>query len=272
MKIVLKLSYTTMATPDLNAEEAVRAAVKYGYQGVDIRVSPKKGELRRDSSTRQIKSIARVFENEGIKPSGILCYNKYGGEDASSWAAMTDDIKRHLEIAAVLGSPSIRIFAGSPRKSNDPEGFLQRTAQTLSDVLQGEYTATDILIQNHKSHTTAVETVRLIRMADNPRLGLVFSPDHCIENEDMDKVFGLIREVTRQYYVADRKKTQTGYVDILPGKGEVPVSSAYEALGGKSFSGWVTFKWEKIWNEKLEGHNAALPYFTDFFNRLYDSI
>lgn len=269
---MLKLSYTTMATPDLSGEEAVRAAVKYGYQGVDIRVSPNKGELRRDTATNKIKELARVFENEGIKSSGMLCYNRHGGDDPDSWAAMDDDIRRHMEIASVLGSESIRIFIGSPRKAKDPEGFLQRSAQILSDVLQSDANGTDILIQNHKSHTTAVESVNLIRMVDNPRLGLAFSPDHCIGEEAMDEVFNSIRAVSKQYYVADRKKTETDYVDVLPGKGDVPVRDAYKALGGKSFNGWVTFKWEKIWNEKLEGHNTALPYFVDYFNRLYSTI
>jgi len=85
---MLKLSFTTMATPNLTGIEAIQIARKLGYQGVDIRLSDCSCELTVDSSSKEIALLRYAFEAEGILLPSLLCYNEIPSDDVFSWQKM----------------------------------------------------------------------------------------------------------------------------------------------------------------------------------------
>ncbi len=272
---MLKLSYTTMATPGIDGVRAIKKAKYFGYDGVDLRVSDNKGELTLKSSDKEIKNLTDVFTSEGIQLSGLLCYNKKWGNDHTSWDKMRDSILQNLDVAARIGSPSIRIFAGNPSVFNNYNDYIRRFADAIIEILEKDTTKVKILIQNHNNSFSALDCCETIKLVNNPRFRLVFSPDHCLlMNENLKKVCVEVKDVTEQLYVADLKKTENNdkMVHLLPGNGNVDIKSAYSVIGGKHFSGWVTFKWERIWNPELENADIALPYFINYINKIYAEL
>lgn len=271
--IMLKLSYTTMATPDFSGVEAIKMARKFGYHGVDLRVSPRKGELTLESTAQDINELRSAFDSEGVETSGLLCYNSAGTAEESSWNQMKQSIIQNLDIAARLSSPSIRIFTGDINCLNNIEEHIKRTANTISEVLDADKSSLNIFVQNHNLYYPAIDSINLVKMVNNPRFKLVFSPEHCIvSNHDINEVYPLIKEVTGQLYVADVKKVDDKYPTVLPGYGIVPIEQTYRALGGKEFDSWVTFKWEKLWEPDLADADVALPAFIKYFNNLYKNL
>jgi sugar phosphate isomerase/epimerase len=270
---MLKLSFTTMATPDLSGVEAIKMARRFGFQGVDLRVSPKKGELTVESTTKEINELRDVFASEGIEKSGLLCYNNAITEEASSLNGMKESVLKNLDVAAQLGSPSIRIFTGDINCLGDTEEHIKRTVEAISDALNEDQSGINIYVQNHYMYYPAMDSIKLINLVRNPRFKLVFSPEHLLHGKnDINEVYPLIKEVTGQFYVNDVKKEDDKYVDVLPGSGVVPIEHTYRALGGRDFEGWVTFKWEKLWQPELEDAEIALPAFIEYFNKLYASL
>jgi len=268
-----KLSFTTMGTPEMSGPEAIAAARKYGYDGVDLRVSDHKGELTPTSTGEEIAALRRVFDAEGIAPAGLLCYNDVGSDEAGSWEKMETSILRHLEIGAALGSPSIRIFGGRIHEYDSPEAFIARSAEVLTRVFEKDASSLKVLLQNHRGSYTFMQGVALAKAVGHPRFGLVFSPDHCIMmDEDINEVFAAAPEYSLQMYLADvmppgEPNAERPWHGVLPGKGIVPLKDAYNAAGGDAFDGWISFKWEKIWQDDLEEPDVALPHFIDFFRR-----
>lgn len=266
----MKLSFTTMATPGIGAAAAVGLARKFGFGGIDLRVSDHLGEVTLESSKDEKKEVRDILASEGIILSGLLCYNKYGDSNENSWPDMKESLVRHLELAAVLGSEAIRIFAGNPLEYPDRDEFTYRTAEVVSHVLDSMGSDIPILLQNHVNGFTAHQAVRLAETIGKPGFGIVFSPDHCVlEKENPEPIYEVLKKHVKQLYIADLVIDDTGHKGVLPGQGEVPLMDTYQALGGKSFEGWVTFKWEKIWNSYLEGAETALPYFMRYIASLY---
>jgi sugar phosphate isomerase/epimerase len=262
-----KLSFTTMATPGLGAVGSIKAARRYGYTGVDLRVSDYLGEITLNSTAREISDIRSAFLSEGIQVSGLLCYNEQGGKEEGSWSKMKESIIRHLEIANMLGSPAIRIFGGNPGDFKIHRDFIERTAEVISEVLSTAGSGTCILVQNHSDSFTAPEIAQLVEMVGSPELGMAYCPEHSyIMKDDMANMMPSMKGIIRQLYIADVIGVGNEHKSVLPGRGNVPVADVYQALGGSSFEGWVTFKWEKIWNKALEEPDKALPYFIEYFN------
>ena len=261
----MKLSFSTLATPDNSAGEAIEFACKFGYSGIDLRVSDYKGELTLHSSKQEIKNIKNMLQNNGIECSGLLCYNSVGSKEASSWYKMEEEIKRCIEIGEELETKILRLFTGKTEEESFLDEFLNRTANSFSNVLRTEKTKLKFLLQNHRLNSTAHQAIEIIQKVSDDRMGMIFSPDHCfIVNEETKSIFEFILKYTKQLYFADYINENGSYKHMLPGTGSVPLAEIYNEFLKINFDGWISFKWEKIWHNDIESAKTALPVFIDF--------
>lgn len=266
-----RTSYSTMATPELDGVQAIRLAARYGLAGVDLRVSDIRGELRESSTDREILAVKSVFDSEGVRSASLFCYNQQASDEPESWALLERGVGRLLEMGNLLGTEIVRIQPGNPENSADPKGFLNRLADTLAAILSKDPGPVSIGIQNHVTMSPrALQIARLVSQAGTPRLGLVFCPtSSMIKGDRMDEVLAGIKTCTKQLYIADGYRNQDGkFVNVLPGQGSIPLRQAYQALGADAFTGWISLKYEKIWDDNLEDHTISLPAYIAFLKTL----
>ncbi len=273
-----KFSFTTMGTPELNGKEAIMLAKKLGFDGVDLRVSDVKGELSLNSTQAEILELQKIFVGEGIKPAGLLCYGKRKIPlNDAYWPIFEETLLREVEIGSILGSPSIRMFGGDISSYHSQAEYIERMAVGIQKAL-ASFPAMKIVLQNHCNSYTFLQGVALCNYLNHERFGMVFSPDHCfLMQENINEVFGLARKYSKQIYISDIALDKTGKVNernyisgqpVLPGKGDIKIKEALQAIGGNNFDGWVTFKWEKIWHDELEEPEIALPYFLNYIKNI----
>ncbi len=261
----MKLSFTTMATPGMSVRDEAGLAKKFGYEGIDLRVSDHLGEVKLDTSHSELIEVKDILNSEGVSLAGLFCYNRCADADKNSWGEMKESIVRHLELASIIGSPSIRIFAGDPLKCPDQEEFILRTAESVSGALNVHGTDISVILQNHLNGFSAGQGLKLAEAVADGRFGLAFSPDHCVlMQERPEQLKDLLKKHVKQVYAADLTVINDEYQICLPGKGSVPLKDTFQLVGGKSFEGWITFKWEKIWHPELEAAEVALPYFIKY--------
>ena len=263
---VLKLSFTTMASPDWDGVTAIRKAREYGYQGVDLRVSDHLGELRPDASDDEIRALRRVFDAEGIEAPSVLAYNAKVTGEAHDWEPFERSVRDNLSVGARLGARHVRIFVRDPDAAKDRAGFLSKAADVLARVLSREDGPTGLLIQNHIGGAGVRDILTIMEQADTPRLGLVLCPEQTVlMGEEIGALLPVLAPSLPQLYVADMCRRPGGpddkHVSALPGEGVIDYRPILSALGGDRFAGWVTFKWEKIWQPDLPGPEVALPHF-----------
>ena len=116
----------------------------------------------------------RAFEL-GLDISGTGARNDFATADKATRAAGVERVKRWIEVAAHMGAPVLRVFAG-PR----PEGYSWEQAATwMVDELgrcvdHGERYGVIVGVQNHGGMLqTADEMLAIVRMVDSDWLGLV---------------------------------------------------------------------------------------------------
>jgi sugar phosphate isomerase/epimerase len=273
-----KFSFTTMGTPELNGTEAIKLAKKLGYDGVDLRVSDVKGELTLNSTNAEIAELKKVFASEGVLSAGLLCYGKRKVPlNEAYWPIFEETLTREVEIGALLGSPSIRMFGGDVSSYHSQEEYIDRMAKGINNALSAFPNMT-IVLQHHCNSYSFMQGVALANHLKNDRFSLVFSPDHCfLMQENFEEVLRLVKKYSKQIYVSDMVLDKSGKVNernyisgqpVLPGQGDIKIKESLLALGGKKFEGWITFKWEKIWHDELEEPEIALPYFLKYIKNL----
>ena len=62
----MKLSYTTMATPGMSVRDEAGLAQRFGYEGIDLRVSDHLGEIKLKSSRSELTEVRNILNSEGV--------------------------------------------------------------------------------------------------------------------------------------------------------------------------------------------------------------
>jgi sugar phosphate isomerase/epimerase len=264
----MKLSFTTLATPQLSGAEAIRLARQYGFHGIDMRVSANKGELTLEASSSEIAYIKNTLMNEDIQLVSLMSYAAAGELDSASWHRMSDSIRSHLELADRVQAAYVRVGLGMRPEGLDKETWLGRIEETLLRSMEGGMPKSSILVQNHYNNFNAMEIAALVKRIHHPKLSMLLSTDHClIQNDDIQSVLREAAGWTKQLYVADIIRRESGYDDVLPGTGEAPLPDFYKGLGGQAYDGWITMKWERVWRPYLESHEVIMPLFHEYINK-----
>jgi sugar phosphate isomerase/epimerase len=265
----LKISFTTLATPELTGVEAIKLAHKYGYDGIDLRVSELQGELTLASTKEHIAELRAVLDGEGIALASLLAYNETGGMAPSSWVRMEESVRSHIELANNMQAEAVRIALGKKPIEMETEAYLEHVAAILDKALADASHSVPLLIQNHSNNFNTAECSSLIHRIQHPKLGLIVSTDHCWnQQEHVEALQYASHQLTKQLYIADIRLLDKGYDDVLPGTGEIPLHDYFSAVGGAEFKGWMTFKWEKLWRPALAGCEVALPFFRKYVTQL----
>lgn len=246
----MKLSFTTMATPELSVPEQAQAVKRFGFDAVDLRMIERgAGEIPKDATEEQLQQI----KGQAGPVSSILCYNTRIDSGAKEMAA---SVCRHLEIAASLSVPAIRIFTGLIHDGQEKE-ICQVLEQALTDGPEG----VDIVIQNHRNICTTVDQATTIcKMLNTDRVGIALSPDHAMvtgEEIRMDTVLPYVK----QLYIAGDEKMNVG---VPSGKVLEGYDSIIRQLLDHPFDGYMTFKWERCWRGQLANYETVFPQFMDW--------
>jgi sugar phosphate isomerase/epimerase len=265
-----KLSFTTMGTPQLDHAGAIGLALEVGFDGVDLRCADYLGEVRPDSGEKQLRQVARDFQEAGLEIPSVLCYHQIGSASDGWPGEYAEHISRHLAIGAALGARAIRIFGVHPAPDHGSDELVQGSAEAIAAVLSDDTSGVGIVMQNHAGAGTALDALHIARRLDDPRFGLVYSPDHTFMHETSlgDELLPQIQPWTHQVYVADLVREGDGQRWVYPGQGEVPLRETIASLDAAGFEGFYSFKWEKIWNPDLTESQVAMPHFISFMESI----
>jgi sugar phosphate isomerase/epimerase len=98
----------------------------------------------------------------------------------------------------------------------------------------------------------------MVERAGDSRLGVAFSPDHCIVmQENPVELADAHSDAIQHISMADRKVVQSElgafdgrfyyvrYECCIVGEGAVPAEKLFDTLAKRGFNGYVSLKWEK---------------------------
>jgi fatty-acyl-CoA synthase len=267
-----KLSFTTMGTPQLDHTGAIALALRVGFNGVDIRCADYLGEVRPAAEEKELRRVAQDFAAAGIEIPSVLCYHQISSASDGWSDEYAEHISRHLSIGASLGARAIRIFGVHPAPGHGSEELIQGSAEAIARALGDGASGVGIAMQNHAGAGTALDALEIARRLDDPRFGLVYSPDHSFLHEATHgaELLPKIQHWTRQVYLADLVREGDGHRWVFPGEGEVPLRETVARLDAAGFAGFYSFKWEKIWNPDLPEPEVAMPRFIAFMGSICD--
>ncbi len=257
----MRLAFTTLACPDWTFEQAADAAVRYGYEGLELRLLD--GEVvGTDLSQEQQARVRRVCADAGLT---LCCMDTSFG--AADPAADLEEGFRYLELAAALQSPLVRIFGKAPA-GEQLEQAAARAGERLSALAErGRDLGVRVGLETHDSFSSG-RAVAAVLAASSDDVGVIWDTLHpCRSGETAAETLDLISDRLLHMHIKDGNRQPDIKECQLLGEGTVPVREILQALSQHGYNSWLAVEWEKKWQPQIAPPEVALPQYADTLRR-----
>ncbi len=253
----IKFSGHTMGAPKCDIFEVIELFKSIGYDGIEVRVAADgqiDSEKLTDEEARKIDAAARA---KGMEFSCLTSYyqNFVKMEERED---VIRNLKRVIEIAALLHCPLVRVYGGVEPFSQPGVWFNDVWSRTVDGIRRtAEYAAkfgVSICIETHiGSLTMSVrDTVRLIEDVNMANVGMLL--DYAwVELAGVETGAEAIRKAARHiFHVHIKDWTLESRIPLkkkscLMGEGTVRWQEALEELKKVGYTGYVSDEYEKYW-------------------------
>jgi sugar phosphate isomerase/epimerase len=194
----MKLSFMTFVCPEWGIERVVAFAAESGYDGVEIRVDAgHRHEISSQSSAQKRRQVRELFRREGVAISCIATSVRFACPDRAEHEANLLAARANLDLAADLGAPVVRIFAGGGIPELTSEAARQ-VAAAFDDV--GEYAGPSgvcpMLECGHDIIKGADEAAQVIAEVRTGNFGALWN-----HSEMDDRTFDVLKDRIRHFHV-----------------------------------------------------------------------
>lgn len=256
-----KLAYTTLACPDWTWEQILERTREYGYQGLELRGVEGEMDLTRARpfTPANLAATKRELADRGLP---VCCLDTSVRLHETDASASLDEGRRHIDLAAELGSPHVRVFGDRIPEGEPRESVLERVASGLIALGQhAEGTGVQVLLESHGDFSRSEDLAETLARAQHPNVGVLWDVHHPFrfQGEPVSETYNRLREWIRHTHLKDSRATPEGPRYCLVGQGDVPLEEVLRLLREGGYDGWLSFEWEKKWHPEIEAPEAALP-------------
>jgi sugar phosphate isomerase/epimerase len=260
----MKLAFSTLGCPEWDLPTIVAKAQSMGYGGVEFR-----GLLGYLDLPELVEFGAKIdetkkrFEDAGIEVAALGASASLCHQGRKSRAAAVGEARRYVELAAKLKCRTVRLMAGDPPRGAGRSETLSGIAEALNELspFAAEH-GCQVAIDNAGEFSSSRDLWYVMDAVSHPGCGLCWDLCHgYVNGERPTHSIPRIGRFISHVHVKDAKFDADGFVDkYLPlGEGEVEIERAIELLKGIGFDGWLSVRWEKLWNPGLADPDKVLP-------------
>lgn len=262
----MKTSFSTLACPDWDLCEVLRAATTYGYDGVELRVISRELDLWNlfEFKLSSLATTRAVIQDHGLVIASMGSSACFHSPDIQERERNLDSALRMAEIAAALGAPSIRVFGdhiqpGCDRKQT--AGWIADSIARLAEKLKPS--GVQVWLETHGDFASAADVCEIFAQLDCAQAGIIWDPANAFErNGEVPLILAQMSSHIRHVHLKDLTRDAHGSTSYaLTGEGEFSFNTMFAALAAIGFDGFASFEWEKLWHPELAAPEIALPHF-----------
>ena len=250
----MNYSFMTFSTPDLDLEEVLAVAERYGYDGIEPRAAAGHHhgiELETDTAGR-IEAGQRAADS-GIAICCIATSCRYANPETAE--DNVDATLRYIDLAADVGCPRIRVFGGAIPDGVSREQAVDLLSESLASV--AEHAAArevTVCLETHDHWCDPKDVALVMTRVNHAAIGVNWDIMHPVRvaKTNMDDAFETLKPWIRHLHVHDGVDGEEGLVLKPIGDGIVDHPRALELLLALGYEGFISGEWIK-W-EPYETH------------------
>jgi sugar phosphate isomerase/epimerase len=240
----VKIAFSTIAAPRLDALGVREALDAYGYDGVEL-YALRGGRLYPD---------VLADELEQLRGLPVVALNSF----ATLADGDHDQLVHALELGHELECPVVKAFGG---EADDRDEKLRRAAETLARALpHAAELGVTIAVETHDGFSRGADVAALLSAVASDGAGALWDLQNSVAaGESVAETDDHIGAHVRHVHVKDGVTAGGTWKPVEMGDGELPVAELVRRLHARSYDGYLSFDHEKFWHDELAEPSSSLP-------------
>lgn len=268
----MQFAYSTLACPAWTVEEAVSAAVRYGYDAIEWRLAD--GEIIAPQTPESVRlRIRDLSASNGIAIACLDTSCRMVQATPQERDAAKVTAEKMADMAAELGAPFMRVFGGPCPDGMTLKALIEPAAEVLNAV--GTY-ATErgitVLLETHDAWSQSIDVLELVQTA-NSNISVLWDIHHTHRaGESPEQSVSELAKSIAYVHVKDGRPRTNAPEDwqlCLINEGVVPLREAFAALKHSGYDGYLSLEWEKRWHPDIADPEVALPQALPWLQRFW---
>jgi sugar phosphate isomerase/epimerase len=263
----MKTCFSTLACPNWTLAQAVELAVSSGYDGLELRFLEGEDALWKLAAFQgaRLRGSKRLLEENGLAVACVGTSCRFHWPDARERERWVEEGKRMAELAAVLGSPGIRVFGDKIQPDADrasTRSWIAEGIQHLAERANG----VGIWLESHGDFASSAEALQILASSGRDDVGVVWDPANGFTDGKEDPVPAArkLGDKLRHAHLRDLDCRDGEWHPVLAGEGKFPLRAIVTELRRLRYDGFVSFEWEKKWWPQLVEAEIAVPQFAEW--------
>lgn len=262
----MKISFSTLACPDLTWQEIYSMAKDFGFDGIEMRglgndiISYKALPF----TDAQIEKTCAKLQSLGLEipclSSGAILSDRENHEDAIK------EITQYAELARKLNTSYIRILGDKdPAPMGEVDDDIVYEALVKLVPIAEEYNVT-LLVETNGVYADTLRLKNLLEKVNNRKIAALWDMHHPYRyfNESPETTIANLGELIKYTHVKDSVMDGDKVSYKLMGDGDMPLEQMFDALDSINYNGYVSLEWVYRWSHELCDANIAVPQYAQY--------
>jgi sugar phosphate isomerase/epimerase len=256
----MQYAFMSFSTPELDLEESIRVAERYGYAGLEPRLDAGHAHGIEVSATPAARAAIRERMRTGSVRLACLASSLKFADPAACPQAIAQGHAR-IDLAGDLGVPALRVFGGVIGRGLAREQAIEGVAAALRALADHAAERQVVLcMETHDDWCDPADVARVMEAADHPAVRVNWDIMHPVRTRQatINEAFETLRPWIGHVHIHDGTGEQVNFVPI--GQGEIDHRAALKCLHGMGYAGYLSGEWIGWipWAEHLPAEIATL--------------
>lgn len=269
----MKIAFSTLGCPDFAWKDIYAMAKDLGFNGIEV---------------RGIGSWLHAYDAPPFSPAHLVetmeklaslrleipclstgcCLN-----DTAHTEETHQEIIRHIQLAAQLGTPFVRILADcspEPRGEIDTEAVVRELRRCIP---LAEEKGVTLLVETNGIYSDTARLRDLLNEIASDSVAALWDLHHPYRfaHEAPGQTIQNLGAYIKYVHIKDSVETENGIEYRMLGEGDLPIDEMMQALRSIDYSGYVSLEWVKRWAKDLLDAGIVFPHFVNYMERFAEA-
>ena len=270
----MKVSFSTLACPDLSWDEITSMAADLGFDGIEIR------GLGNDifavhAQPFTDKELPATIEKLQSMLIEIPCFStncclKFAEKKEENIAEITEYIK----LASKVGTPYIRILADLSAAPNGDVDDDVVIGQLKELIPVAEAHGVTMLVETNGVYSDTARLRQLLEHTASDHVAALWDFHHPARfaGESAEQTITNLGAFIKYVHIKDSVMENGEVKYRLMGEGDLAIDEMMLALRSINYEGFVSLEWVKRWAGDLEDAGIVIPHYANYMSKYSEHI
>ena len=272
-QVLMKLAFSTLGCPDWDVPQIAETAERLGYHGVELRAVGGSLNLleRPEFTSAQIRTTLNQFADRNIEVCCVDTSCVFHSRDQRERSDQVDVAVAHAELAAALRAPFIRVFPDKIQNGATRKETLDYIVESLIEIAERLPAGVTVALETHGDFARTESATEVVNLVNHWQVKLIWDVANSVAAGDsIEHASQTVQPFLCHIHLRDARPVQSSehWLPVLAGHGKVSFEETLNAIANLSYTGYVSFEWEKYWHPEIEDPEVALPNFINTIRKL----